>query len=112
MPSPTSPSPPYTDYLASLDPGGFSFGDAELPSGALGCCSSLLLPPLLTRQTNHMSPLRPSIQEDDTPGVEAVVAETDNYLIDQSEAQCDQVTHSGTMVGMEMRVATSSTPYH
>ena len=32
-------------------------------------------------------------QDDDVDGPQAVVAETDNYLIDESEASCQQVNH-------------------
>ena len=32
------------------------------------------------------------IQDDDLDGPQAVVAENDNYLIDQSEATCEQVS--------------------
>ena len=66
--------PPFTDYLSELGKDGFSFGDVELPEGA---------------------ELGVGIQDDDFDGgVQAVVAETDNYLIDESEASCAQVkTH-------------------
>ena len=66
--------PPFTDYLSELGKDGFSFGDVELPEGA---------------------ELGVGIQDDDLDGgVQAVVAETDNYLIDESEASCKQVkTH-------------------
>ena len=63
--------PPFTDYLSELGKEGFSFGDVELPEGAdLGVGL---------------------IQDDDLDGPQAVVAENDNYLIDQSEATCEQV---------------------
>ena len=64
--------PPFTDYLSELGKDGFSFGDAELPEGA---------------------ELGVGIQDDDLDdgGAQAVVAETDNYLIDESEASCEQV---------------------
>ena len=32
-------------------------------------------------------------QDDDVDGPQAVVAETDNYLIDESEGTCQQVNH-------------------
>ena len=64
--------PPFTDYLSELGKEGFSFGDVELPEGA---------------------ELGVGIQDDDVDGPQAVVAETDNYLIDQSEATCQQVNH-------------------
>ena len=64
--------PPFTDYLSELGKEGFSFGDVELPEGAdLGVGL---------------------IQDDDLDGPQAVVAENDNYLIDQSEATCEQVS--------------------
>jgi len=62
--------PPFTDYLSELGKEGFSFGDVDLPEGAdLGV--GLIL-------------------DDDLDGAQAVVAETDNYLIDESEASCEQ----------------------
>ena len=64
--------PPFTDYLSELGKDGFSFGDVELPEGA---------------------ELGVGIQDDDLDD-QAVVAETDNYLIDESEASCEQVKTS------------------
>ena len=64
--------PPFTDYLSELGKEGFSFGDVELPEGA---------------------ELGVGVQDDDLDD-QAVVAETDNYLIDQSEASCEQVKAS------------------
>ena len=64
--------PPFTDYLSELGKDGFSFGDVELPEGA---------------------ELGVGIQDDDLDD-QAVVAETDNYLIDESEASCEQVKSS------------------
>ena len=70
--------PPFTDYLSELGKEGFSFGDVELPEGAnLGV----------------------GIQDDDLDGPQAVVAETDNYLIDQSEASCEQVNPINCCLG-------------
>ena len=63
--------PPFTDYFSELGKEGFSFGDVELPEGAdLGVGL---------------------IQDDDLDDAQAVVAETDNYLIDESEASCEKV---------------------
>ena len=64
--------PPFTDYLSELGKDGFSFGDVELPEG---------------------TELGVGIQDDDLDD-QAVVAETDNYLIDESEASCEQVKSS------------------
>ena len=69
------PRPPFTDYLSELGKDDFSFGDVELPAGA------------------DLDLVGLNVQDDDVDGAQAVVAETDNYLIDQSEATCEQVNH-------------------